>query len=419
MKGRKQKISKDTCLQNSRAEPEGYAGGQTFMWITENNLTNTDKPEYGLLEQILRPSNLNCAYKRVRSNKGSGGIDKMEVESLQDYLVNNKEQLIQSILDGKYRPNPVRRVEIPKEKGVRKLGIPTVVDRVIQQAIAQVLSPIYEKQFSANSYGFRPGRNAHQALNKCRDYITNGYKYAVDMDLEKFFDTVNQSKLIEVLSRTVKDGRVISLIHKYLNAGVVAGNKFEETDMGVPQGGPLSPLLSNIMLNELDKELEKRGHRYVRYCDDLVILCRSKRSAERTLANIVPYIENKLFLKVNREKTIVAYIREIKFLGYSFYVHKGEGRLRVHPKSIVKMKERIRMLTSRSNGWGYARRKEALRQFITGWVNYFKLADMKMLLISIDEWYRRRLRMVIWKQWKRIRTRGRNLMKLGIVKYKA
>ena len=419
MKGGKQKISKDTCLQKSRAEPEGYAGGQTFMWITENNLTNTDKPEYGLLEQILRPSNLNCAYKRVRSNKGSGGIDKMEVESLQDYLVNNKEQLIQSILDGKYRPNPVRRVEIPKEKGVRKLGIPTVVDRVIQQAIAQVLSPIYEKQFSANSYGFRPGRNAHQALNKCRDYITNGYKYAVDMDLEKFFDTVNQSKLIEVLSRTVKDGRVISLIHKYLNAGVVAGNKFEETDMGVPQGGPLSPLLSNIMLNELDKELEKRGHRYVRYCDDLVILCRSKRSAERTLANIVPYIENKLFLKVNREKTIVAYIREIKFLGYSFYVHKGEGRLRVHPKSIVKMKERIRMLTSRSNGWGYARRKEALRQFITGWVNYFKLADMKMLLISIDEWYRRRLRMVIWKQWKRIRTRGRNLMKLGIVKYKA
>ena len=419
MKEGKQKISKDTCLQNSRAEPEGYAGGQTIMWIAENNLTNTDRPEYGLLEQILSPSNLNRAYKRVRSNKGSGGIDKMEVESLKDYLVDNKDQLIQSILDGSYRPNPVRRVEIPKEKGVRRLGIPSVVDRVIQQAIAQVLSPIYERQFSESSYGFRPGRNAHQALSKCRNHITDGYKYAVDMDLEKFFDTVNQSKLIEVLSRKVRDGRVISLIHKYLNAGVVVRNKFEETGMGVPQGGPLSPLLSNVMLNELDRELERRGHRFVRYADDLVILCKSKRSAERTLANIVPYIENKLFLRVNREKTRTAYVSRIKFLGYSFYVSKGEGRLRVHPKSIAKMKEQIKTLTSRSNGWGYARRKEALRQYITGWVNYFKLADMRQLLLNVDEWYRRRLRMMIWKQWKRIRTRGRNLMKLGLNKYQA
>jgi group II intron reverse transcriptase/maturase len=419
MKGGKQKISQDTCLQESRAEPEGYAGGQTFIWMTENNLTNANKPEYGLLEQILSPTNLNRAYKRVRSNRGSGGIDKMEVESLKDYLVDNKETLIQSILDGKYRPNPVRRVEISKEKGTRKLGIPTVVDRVIQQAIAQVLSPTYERQFSENSYGFRPGRNAHQALNRCRDYITDGYIYAVDMDLEKFFDTVNQSKLIEVLSRTVKDGRVVSLIHKYLDAGVVIRNKFEETEMGVPQGSPLSPVLSNIMLNELDKELEKRGHPFVRYADDLIIFCKSKRSADRTLANTVPYIENKLFLKVNREKTTTAYVSGIKFLGYSFYVYKGEGRLRVHPKSIAKMKERIRKLTSRSNGWGYARRKEALRQYITGWVNYFKLADMKKLLVSVDEWYRRRLRLVIWKQWKRVRTRGRYLMKLGIVKHQA
>jgi len=419
MKGGKQKISQDTCLQNSRAEPESYAGGQTFIWMTENNLANANKPEYGLLEQILSPTNLNRAYKRVRSNKGSGGIDKMEVESLKDYLVNNKETLIRSILDGKYCPNPVRRVEIPKEKGTRKLGIPTVADRVVQQAIAQVLSPIYEKQFSENSYGYRPRRNAHQALNRCRSLITDGYKYAVDMDLEKFFDTVNQSKLIEVLSRTVKDGRVVSLIHKYLNAGVVIRHKFEETEIGVPAGGPLSPLLSNIMLNELDRELEERGHPFVRYADDMVIFCKSKRSAERTLANIVPYIENKLFLKVNREKTMTAYVSGIKFLGYSFYVLKGEGRLRVHPKSIAKMKERIRMLTSRSNGWGNARRKEALRQYITGWVNYFKLADMKKLLGSVDEWYRRRLRMVIWKQWKRVRTRGRYLMKLGIVKYQA
>ncbi len=420
MKGGKQKISKDTCLQNTRAEPEGYAGGQTYIWITENNLTKSDQPKYGLLEQILSPANLNQAFKRVRSNKGSGGIDKMEVESLKDYLVHNKDKLIQSILDGNFRPNPVRRVEIPKEKGKkRELGIPTVVDRVVQQAIMQVLSPIYERQFSPSSYGFRPKRSAHQALSKCKSYITDGYRYAVDMDLEKFFDTVNQSKLIEVLSRTVKDGRVISLIHKYLNAGVVIRNEFEETKVGVPQGGPLSPLLSNIMLNELDRELEKRGHLFVRYADDLVILCKSKRSAERTLANIVPYIEDKLFLRVNREKTVTANISRIKFLGYSFYVYRGVGRFRVHPKSIAKMKERIRTLTSRSNGWGYARRKVALRQYITGWVNYFKLADMKKLLIRVDEWYRRRLRMIIWKQWKRIRSRWRNLRKLGINKYKA
>ena len=420
MEGRKQKISHDTCLPRDRTEPEGYAGGQTYMGITENNFTNADQTGYGLLEQILSPTNMNQAYKKVKGNKGSGGIDKMEVESLKDYLVLHKEEFIRSIMGGTYRPNPVRRVEIPKENGkVRMLGIPTVVDRVVQQAIAQILSPVYERQFSTSSYGFRPKRSAHQALNKCKEYITEGYKSAVDMDLEKFFDTVNQSKLIEVLSRTVKDGRVISLIHKYLHAGVVVRNKFEETNVGVPQGGPLSPLLSNILLNELDKELERRGHRFVRYADDLIILCKSKRSAARTLANIVPYIEKTLFLKVNREKTVVANIREIKFLGYSFYVYRKEGRLRAHPKSIAKMKERIKTLTSRSNGWGDARRKEELRQYIIGWVNYFKLADIKSLLLQVDEWYRRRLRMVIWKQWKWVRTRFRNLLKLGLPKLKA
>lgn len=422
MKGRKQKIpiTIGTYQQRDRAELERYAGGQTYMRITENNFANVDEPSYGLLEQILSPTNLNKAYKRVKSNDGSGGVDKMEVESLGDYLVTAKDVLIQSILDGTYRPNPVRRVEIPKDNGKKRmLGIPTVVDRVIQQALMQTLSPIYEKQFSNNSYGFRPRRNAHQALIQCKDYITVGYKYAIDMDLEKFFDTVNQSKLIEVLSRTIKDGRVISLIHKYLNAGVVVRNKFEETNAGVPQGGPLSPLLSNIMLNELDKELENRGHRFVRYADDLVILCKSKRSAERTLTNIIPFIENELFLRVNKEKTVVAYISNIKYLGYSFYIYREEGRLRLHPKTISRMKARIKELTSRSNGWGDARRKETLRQYITGWVNYFKLADMKSLLPKVDEWYRRRLRMIIWKQWKRIRTRLRNLIMLGVEKHKA
>lgn len=420
MKGRKQKISQDSCLQNKRAEPEDYVGVQTSMWITENNLTSLEQTGYGMLEQILSPANLNAAYKRVNQNKGSGGIDEMQVESLKDYLINEKETLIATILGGKYRPNPVRRVEIPKENGKkRQLGIPTVVDRVIQQAITQVLSPIYDKQFSSHSYGFRPKRNAHQALHQCQRYITEGYIYAVDMDLEKFFDTVNQSKLVEVLSRTIKDGRVISLIHRYLQAGVVVSNKFEQTTVGVPQGGPLSPLLSNVMLNELDKELENRGHRFVRYADDMIILCKSNRSAVRTMENLVAYIEKKLFLKVNREKSTVAYITKVKFLGYSFYKTKGEGRLRIHPKSVAKMRAKIRELTSRSNGWGYARRKDALKQYITGWVNYFRLADMKTLLMETDEWYRRRLRMVLWKQWKRIGTKQANLIKLGITKSKA
>ncbi len=312
------------------------------------------------------------------------------------------------------------QIPTPVCEGVQlRRGLPTVVDRVVQQAISQVLSGIYERGFSDNSYGFRPRRSAHQALQQCQQYITEGYIYAVDMDLEKFFDTVNQSKLVEALSRTIKDGRVISLIHKYLNAGVVVRNKFEESRMGVPQGGPLSPLLSNIMLNELDRELEKRGHRFVRYADDMVILCKSKRSANRTLRNILPYIEGKLFLKVNKEKTSVAHISKNKFLGYSFYRKKGEGRLRIHPKSVSKMRGKIKELTSRSMGWGNERRKEKLRQYIVGWLNYFKLAEMKTLLLKIDEWYRRRLRMVIWKQWKRIKTRLANLIKLGINKYKA
>jgi group II intron reverse transcriptase/maturase len=423
MKGGTQKIFEPskTSSRKDRTVSEDYVEGQTFMWITENNLTTNDyRLGNGLLEHILSPSNLNAAFKQVKRNKGAGGVDKMEVESLKDYLVTNKDMLIKSIQMGKYRPNPVRRVCIPKENGKqRQLGIPTVVDRVIQQSIAQKLTSIYEPQFSDGSYGFRPKRSAHQALRKCRDYITQGYIYAVDIDLERFFDTVNHSKLIEVLSRTIRDGRVVSLIHKYLNAGVMHEGHYEETYEGVPQGGPLSPLLGNILLNELDWELEKRGHKFVRYADDMVILCKSRRSAERAMESIVSYIEKILFLKVNRDKSKVATVKEIKFLGYSFYQLKGEGRLRIHPKSMTKMKTRVKQLTSRSNGWGNERRKEALSQYIKGWVQYFKLADMRKLLERTDEWYRRRLRMVIWKQWKRIKTKLANLIKLGINKHKA
>ena len=421
MSGRKQKISKiETSPQKNRTASEGYVGGQTFLWITENNLTSTNQLENGLLELIVSPANLNRAYLQVKRNKGAAGVDKMEVESLKDYLVTHKDELITSILKGKYTPNPVRRVLIPKDNGqMRQLGIPSVVDRCIQQAIAQVLTPIYEPKFSDNSYGFRPRRSAHGALRKCQQYITEGYKYAVDLDLEKFFDTVQHSKLIEVLSRTIHDGRVISLIHKYLNAGIQVGSQLQTNEVGVPQGGPISPILSNIMLNEMDKELESRGHKFVRYADDLMILCRSKRSAERTMNSTTRFIEEKLFLKVNRDKSQTAHIRNVKFLGYSFYVTKEGGRLRIHQKSVDKMKAKIKELTSRSNGWGNARRKETLRQYITGWVNYFKLANMKNLLLGIDKWYRRRIRMVIWKQWKRVRTKMRNLVKLGVKKSKA
>jgi RNA-directed DNA polymerase len=420
MKGIMQKISQDTSQVADRSETESKLGGQTYIGITENNFTTIDGKDYDLLELVLAPTNLNKAYLQVKSNKGSGGVDGMGVEELLDYLLQHKAELLTSIAIGKYKPNPVRRVEIPKEGGKkRQLGIPTVVDRVIQQAIAQILSPIYEPLFSNSSYGFRPKRSAHDALKQCQEYISNGYKYTVDMDLEKYFDTVCHSKLIEVLSRTIKDGRVISLIHRYMNAGVIEKGKFVETKIGVPQGGPLSPLLSNIMLNELDKELERRGHKFVRYADDCMILCKSKRAARRTLDHIIPFIEGELYLKVNKEKTVVAHVNDVKFLGYGFYINKGKGLLRVHSKSIIKMKEKVKLLTCRSNGWGNERRKVALRQYITGWVNYFKLANMKSLLMDVDGWYRRRLRMVIWKQWKRIKTRFQNLMKLGISSFKS
>jgi len=403
------------------AEQKEYAETSAHTRITENNNIIINFQTDNLMERILQKDNLNTAFRKVKSNKGAGGVDGMSVDELLPFLRENQEQLLQEIRAGKYKPNPVRRIEIPKEtKGeFRKLGVPTVVDRVIQQAITQVLTPIYEEQFSENSFGFRPNRGAHDALKQCQKNVNDGYVYVVDMDLEKFFDTVSQSKLIEVLSRTIKDGRVISLIHRYLNAGVVDKGLFGKTEVGVPQGGPLSPLLSNIMLNELDKELARRGHRYVRYADDCMIMCKSKKSATRTLENIVPYIEGKLFLKVNREKTGVTHIGKVKYLGYSFYRFKGKCRFRVHPKSITKMKARLKEITERSNGWGNEYRALKLTQFIRGWVNYYALADMKSMLKCTDEWLRRRIRLVYWKQWKKVKTRFKMLKKLGINESKA
>ena len=413
MKERMQNESSRLDQSESRVEPKGMTGLQTSMGIIENGLTEFTRPKDGLLEFILSPANLNAAYKKVKSNKGSGGIDGMSTEGLLPYLREHGSELVASLREGTYKPNPVRRVEIPKANGKKRgLGIPTVVDRVVQQAISQVLEVLYEPQFSEMSYGFRPHRGAHKALLKCGEYIEQGYVFTVDMDLEKFFDTVSHSKLIEVLSRTVKDGRVVSLIHRYLNAGVINRGKYEPSQLGVPQGGPLSPMLSNIMLNELDKELERRGHKFVRYADDLVIFCKSRKAAQRTYEHIVPFIENKLFLKVNKEKTKVAYMRDIKFLSYAFGRRNGKCQYRLHSESIKKMKDKIRELTSRSNGWSYEYRKQRLQWYIRGWSNYFSLAGYKRNLEDWDKWLRHRIRMCIWKSWKRVRTRYRNLQKL-------
>jgi len=402
------------------AEQKEYAKVFAYQRISENNDIITDFWTDNLLNLILRKDNLNKAYQKVKSNKGAGGIDGMQVDNLLPFLSENQDELIQQIKVGKYEPNPVRRVEIPKEeKGkVRKLGIPTVVDRVVQQAIAQELTPIYEEQFSDSSFGFRPKRGQHDALKRCKKYVEEGNVYVVSMDLEKFFDTVNHSKLIEVLSRTIKDGRVISLIHKYLNAGVAGNGFFEKTEEGVPQGGPLSPLLGNIMLNELDKELEGRGHKFVRFADDAVIFCKSKKSAERTLENIIPYIEEKLFLKVNLAKTIISHISKIKYLGYAFYRYKGKCKFRVHPKSVKKMKDKIRILTNKNNGWGNDYRRQKLAEFARGWINYFSMADMKVLMGEVDEWLRRKIRTIYWRQWKRVRTRYRMLRALKLPEWK-
>ena len=422
MQERMQKTSSQVndCPQRDRTESEGYEGVQTYIWITEDNVVEVPFDKEHLLEVILSPKNLNDAYKCVVRNKGCGGVDKMPCEQLLPWLRANKDTLIQSLMDGSYRPNPVRRVEIPKDNGKKRLlGIPTVVDRMVQQAINQVLTSIYEKQWSRNSYGFRPRRDCHGALRKAQSIITDGYKYVVDLDLERFFDTVSHSKLIEVLSRTIKDGRIVSLIHKYLRSGVMVNGMFVCSEEGTPQGGPLSPLLSNVMLNELDKELERRGLPFVRYADDSMIFCRSKRAAERVRESITKFIEQKLHLKVNKEKTVVSYVRGVKYLGYSFYINKGKCQLTVHPKTKTRMRRRLKELTGRSNGMGYAARKEKLRLYIMGWVNYYHLAEMKRLTAETDEWLRHRLRMCIWKSWKLPKARIKNLIKCGIPKQNA
>lgn len=368
-----------------------------------------------LLERILEKENLNKAYKRVYANKGASGVDGVTVEELLTYLKEHKAELLESIRARKYKPQPVRRVEIPKENGKKRpLGIPAVVDRVIQQAIAQILIPIYEEQFSNSSYGFRPGRSCEQAIIRSLELINHGCDWVVDIDLERFFDTVHHDRLMNIISRTVTDGDVISLIRKFLVSGVLVGERYEDTTIGTPQGSNLSPLLANIMLNELDKELEARGLNFVRYADDCNIFVRSEKAAERVMKSITDFIERKLGLKVNAEKSRVGRPKETKFLGFGYFCGKdGKYQVKPHIKSVLKLKRKLKALTKRSWSISLDVRLTKIKQLVIGWVNYFRIAKMKTVLAEIDQKLRKRIRIIIWKQWKKIRTRYEALRKLG------
>ena len=373
-----------------------------------------------LLEKILDDKNLYNAYKQVYKNKGASGVDGVTVEELGVYLFQHREEIKEQIRNLKYKPSPVRRVEIPKENGKkRKLGIPTVVDRVIQQAIVQVITPLFEPQFSETSYGFRPGKSCEMAIIKALEYFNDGYDWIVDIDLQAFFDNVNQDKLIGIIRRTIKDGRVVSLIRKYLVSGVMINGVVQPTKVGTPQGGNLSPLLSNIMLNELDKELEKRGLRFVRYADDCLIMVRSEKAANHVMQSVTRYIENKLGLIVNAEKSKVARPRNIKYLGFGFYNEKGKWRPKPHLKLVQKFKLKLKDITSRSNAMSISDKITKLNQVIRGWINYFRIADMKTLMQGMGEHLRHRLRMCIWKYWKNSKTKYKALRKLGISEYNA
>ena len=369
-----------------------------------------------LLEEILDSNNMNKAYKKVVANKGVAGVDGITVEEEFDYLKEKGNRIENQIRKRTYKPKPVKRVQIPKENGkMRNLGIPTVTDRIIQQAIFQVISPIFEKQFNDNSFGFRPGRSCEQAVVRALEYINDGYEWIVDIDLEKFFDTVNQDKLITIIGKTIKDGDVVSLIRKYLSAGVMENGIVKPTYIGTPQGGNLSPLLSNIMLNELDKELEARGLKFVRYADDCIILVKSEKAANRVLASITKFIEKKLGLKVNAEKSKVTRPTKTKYLGFSFWKSpKGQWKPKPHLKSYQKLIRRLKQLTDRSWSISLDNRIKKINYVVRGWINYFRIANMRQKIIEIDKHLRTRIRVVIWKQWKKTLRRYKALRQLGL-----
>ena len=368
-----------------------------------------------LLDEILSSENMKLAFKRVKANKGASGVDGISTDEVSVYLKEHWLEIKEQIKKRKYKPQPVRRVEIPKPNGgVRNLGVPTVVDRIIEQAIVQKVSPIAEPYFSDYSFGFRPKRRAQQAVIKLLEYLNDGYDYIVDIDLEKFFDNVNQDKLMTLVGKIVKDPDTESLISKYLKAGVMVKGKFEETNLGTPQGGNLSPLLSNIMLNELDKELERRRLHFVRYADDCVIAVGSSAAANRVMHTITSWIERKLGLKVNMTKTKVTRPRNLKYLGFGFWKNKEGWKVRPHKESVQSFERKLKALTKRSWSVTMDYRIEKLNQVIRGWINYYRIGSMKKNLTRIDEHLRTRMRIVIWKQWKKPSKRQWGLRKLGV-----
>jgi RNA-directed DNA polymerase len=368
----------------------------------------------GLMEEILDPENLKEALKRVKANKGSAGVDRMTVDELTDYLRKHWPEIREQMLSGTYKPQPVLRVEIPKPAGgVRKLGIPVVVDRWIQQAVTQVLQCIWDRTFSEHSYGFRPNRSARQAVNRAQEHLEAGYTWVVDIDLEKFFDRVNHDRLMGRLAKRITDKRVLKLIRAFLNAGVMEKGLVSAIDEGTPQGGPMSPLLSNIVLDEMDRELERRGHLFVRYADDCNIYVRSERSGKRVMESITLFIHRKLKLKVNGEKSAVARPWERKFLGFSF-TRKEPHRRSIASKTLVRLKKRVREITRRTRGITLEGMVEKLNLYLRGWHGYFGFCQTPSVLRDLDSWIRRRLRCYVWKQWKRGRTRYKELCKRGI-----
>lgn len=375
-----------------------------------------------LLNELLSDENLKIAKQRVKKNKGASGIDGMEVKELDEYLSKHLDEIKEQIRNKKYSPKPVKRVEIPKpDGGVRNLGVPTVVDRFVQQAIAQVLTPIYEPKFSESSYGFRPDRCCEMAILKALEFMNDGYQWVVDIDLEKFFDNVNHDKLISLIMKNVKCGEIVSLINKFLKSGIMIDDEYKESVIGTPQGGNLSPLLSNIMLDQLDKELETRGLRFTRYADDCIILVGSSKAADRVMKNVSIFIENKLGLKVNMTKSKVSKPNDIKYLGFGFFMDKNDGlwKAKPHAKSVEKLKLKLKKLTSRRWSISLDERFGKIKKTIVGWTNYYKIGYWKNIARMIDAHVRFRIRMCIWKQWKRINTKKKALISLGVPKREA
>jgi RNA-directed DNA polymerase len=390
--------------RSSEGRVESTAAG-----LGTESQANTDK----LIEEACEKENLKESLRRVKANAGAAGVDGMTVKELPDFLRENWPQLKEQLLSGTYRPQPVRRVEIPKPGGTRKLGIPTTVDRFLQQAVLQVLQKRWDPTFSENSYGFRPGRSAHQAVAKAQEYIQQGYDWVVDFDLEKFFDRVNHDILMSRVAKRISDKHMLKLIRGFLNSGVMENGLVGPTDEGTPQGGPLSPLLSNLLLDDLDRELERRGHRFVRYADDCNVYVKSERAGQRVMESVKHFLTKKLKLKVNESKSAVARPKDRKFLGFSFTWGESAKR-RIAPQAILRFKERIRELTRRTRGISIEQMIEELRPYILGWRNYFGFCETPSTLKDLEGWTRRRLRCVIWKQWKRGRVRFKELRLRGI-----